>query len=139
MQYPENTEATLSERARHDDGLAFSLLFDLHQARIYRRAFGLVSNTHDAEDVAAGAFFELWRKRRTVGLVHGSVLPWLLVTTLNLSRNSLRARARYERVLRTLPRVEAMAPLDEAALETKERLTESASTRVTTARQSILL
>lgn len=125
MQNSENTEATLWERARHDDGVAFGLLFDLHQARIYRRALALMANTHDAEDVSAAAFFELWRKRRTVRLVHGSVLPWLLVTTVNLSRNSQRARSRYERVLRALPRAEAMAPPDAAALETKERLTES--------------
>ncbi|WP_104196264.1 RNA polymerase sigma factor [Cryobacterium sp. M15] len=125
MQNSENTEATLWERARHDDGVAFSLLFDLHQARIYHRALALMANTHDAEDVAAAAFFELWRKRRMVRPVHGSVLPWLLVTTVNLSRNSQRARTRYERVLRTLPRAQTMAPPDAAALETKQRLTES--------------
>jgi RNA polymerase sigma-70 factor (ECF subfamily) len=76
----ESTEAALWERARRDEGGAFGLLFDLHHDRVYRRALGLMANTHDAEDVAAAAFFELWRKRRVVQLVRESVLPWLLVT-----------------------------------------------------------
>jgi len=121
-QKSEDTEADLWERARNDDGVAFSLLFDLHHARIYRRALGLMANAHDAEDVTGTAFFELWRKRRTVRQVHGSVLPWLLVTTVNLSRNSQRARSRYERILRTIPRAESIASPDAEALETKERL-----------------
>lgn len=125
MENSENTEAALWERARHDDGDAFGLLFDFHHTRIYHRALGLMANTHDAEDVAAAAFFELWRKRRTVRPVHGSVLPWLLATTVNLSRNAQRASSRYERVLRAIPRSEAVAPPDAAVLETRKRLTDS--------------
>jgi RNA polymerase sigma factor (sigma-70 family) len=125
MQNPEISEAALWERALHDDGDSFGLLFDLHHARVYHRALGLLANTHDAEDVAAAAFFELWRKRRTVRQVHGSVLPWLLVTTVNLSRNAQRASSRYRRVLRTIPRTESVPPPDAEALETAGRLAES--------------
>ena len=100
--HSQDDEAGLWSRARRDDGVAFAALFDLHQARVYRRALGLLGNVHDAEDVAAAAFFELWRKRRTVLLVSGSVLPWLLVTTVNLSRNALRRTLRYRRLLHDL-------------------------------------
>lgn len=119
----ENAEAALWGRARRDDGDAFGLLFDLHHDRVYRRALGLMSDTHDAEDVAAAAFFELWRKRRVVRPVQGSVLPWLLVTTVNLSRNAHRSRSRYQRLLRTMPRTEAVAGPDAESIATRERLT----------------
>lgn len=118
-------DAALWDRARRDDGAAFGLLFDLHHARVYRRALGLLANTHDAEDVAAAAFFELWRKRRTVRPVQGSVLPWLLVTTVNLARNAQRAKSRYRHVLHTLPRDETAAPPSAEVVEVKQRLAES--------------
>lgn len=121
----EAAEATLWGRALHDEGDAFGVLFDLHHDRVYRRALGLVENTHDAEDVAAAAFFELWRKRRTVRVVHGSVLPWLLVTTVNLSRNTQRSTFRYQRVLRTISRTETTTPPDTEAIDTKKRLAKS--------------
>ena len=104
-----STETVLWDRARHNDGDAFAALFDLHRDRVYRRALGLLGSTHDAEDVVAAAFFELWRKRRSVRVVAGSVLPWLLVTAVNLSRNAHRSTARYRRLLATLPRDERQA------------------------------
>lgn len=125
MDNSENTESALWERAGHDDGDAFGSLFDLHRDRVYRRALGLMANTHDADDVTAAAFFELWRKRRTVRPVQGSVLPWLLVTTVNLSRNAQRSSARYQRILRTTPRAETVAAPDTEAVETKKRLRDS--------------
>jgi RNA polymerase sigma factor (sigma-70 family) len=125
MDNPDNTEAALWERALRDDGDAFGALFDLHRDRVFRRALGLMVNAHDAEDVAASAFFELWRRRRKVQPVHGSVLPWLLVTTVNLSRNAQRSSSRYQRVLRTIPRDETVPAPDAESAETKKRLTQS--------------
>lgn len=121
----ENTEIALWERARHDEGDAFGLLFDLHRVRVYHRALGLMANTHDAEDVTATAFFELWRKRRTVRIVQGSVLPWLLVTTVNLSRNAQRSSSRYQKVLRAAPRTDAVTEPDAESIETRVRLARS--------------
>ena len=54
----------------------------------------------------SAAFLELWRRRDSVRLVEGSVLPWLLVTTTNLARNSKRSLFRYRRLLNSLPRTE---------------------------------
>lgn len=118
-------EVDLWERARLDDGDAFGALFDIHHTRVFHRALGLMANKHDAEDVAAAVFFELWRKRRSVRLVNASVLPWLLVTTVNLSRNARRATSRYERVIRGLPREEFVAAPDAAVVETKDRLADA--------------
>lgn len=52
----------------------------------------------------AASFLELWRRRKQVRVVEGSVLPWLLVTTTNMARNSARAALRYQRLLNSLPR-----------------------------------
>ncbi|MEJ1231002.1 MAG: RNA polymerase sigma factor [Galbitalea sp.] len=121
----QDDEAELWPRARRDDGAAFATLFDLHHARIYRRALGLLGNVHDAEEVAAAAFFELWRKRHSVQLVAGSVLPWLLVTTVNLSRNARRATGRYRRLLNDLASDELASAPGVDGLEVGQRLASS--------------
>lgn len=115
-------ELQLWARARRDDGDAFGRLFDLHRVRVYRRALGLVADRHDAEDVTATAFFELWRKRRSVMPVNGSVLPWLLVTVVNVSRNLRRSASRYEKFLRAAPRQLTADEPNTETVETRERL-----------------
>jgi RNA polymerase sigma-70 factor (ECF subfamily) len=83
----------------------------------------MVGNIHEADDIAAAVFFELWRKRRSVPLVDGSIRPWLLVTTVNLSRNSRRSTARYRAVLRSLPRAELIAGTEDVGgIESNQRL-----------------
>jgi RNA polymerase sigma-70 factor (ECF subfamily) len=99
-------ETQVWARALAKDPLAYAELFDWHSARVYRRALGMLGNVHDAEDVTAAAFFELWRKHRAVRLTNGSVLPWLLVTVVNLSRNHLRGVARYRLAIASIPRSE---------------------------------
>jgi len=111
------SEATTWSRAREGDGTAFAALFRQHQARVYRRASSLLGNVHDAEDVTAAAFFELWRKRRSVRLVEGTVLPWLLVTTVNLARNHRRGAGRYRALIASLPRDEAPRPEATAVID----------------------
>lgn len=101
-------EAAVWGSASAGDGVAFAVLFRKHQTRVYRRALTLVVRVHDAEDVTAAAFFELWRKRRSVRLVDGSILPWLLVTAVNLARNQSRGAARYRRLIDSLPREETV-------------------------------
>lgn len=86
------------------DSEAFGAVYDLHRQRIYRHAFRATANAHDAEDVTAAAFLVLWRRRKSVRVVDGSVLPWLLVTTTNLSRNLKRSLRRYRAALERLPR-----------------------------------
>jgi RNA polymerase sigma-70 factor (ECF subfamily) len=54
----------------------------------------------------AASFLELWRRRKQVRVVEGSILPWLLVTTTNMARTSARTALRYQRLLKALPRTE---------------------------------
>jgi RNA polymerase sigma-70 factor (ECF subfamily) len=109
-------EALLWQRARGGDAQAFAAVFDLHSDRVLRQAVRLLDARSDAEDVAASAFLELWRRRFDVRVVNGSVLPWLLVTTANLARNSARARRRYRDFLARLPHAEAAPDAADVAL-----------------------
>lgn len=86
------------------DGDAFARLFDRHHPRVFRHARRLTHDPHDAEDVMAAAFLELWRRRNKVRIVDGSVLPWLLVTTTNLALNHGRGLRRHRAVIDRLPR-----------------------------------
>lgn len=109
-------EVVLWSRARSGSGEAFGRVFDAHRDRVYRHALRLVDTTHEAEDVTAIAFLELWRRREDVRVVNGSVLAWLLVTTSNVARNQRRAARRYRRFLEALPRPEEVPDAAETAL-----------------------
>ena len=104
MAEKDHDEARLWALARGGDAQAFAAIFDLHRDRVFRQAVRLLDSGPDAEDVSASAFLELFRRRADVRVVNGSVLPWLLVTTANLARNSTRARRRYRDFLAKLPR-----------------------------------
>jgi len=116
-----NDEIATWERACAGSGEAYAELFRLHRDAVFRRALALVERAHDAEDATAVAFFELWRRRKSVLLIDGTVLPWLLVTVANTARNQRRGGFRYRRLLAALPRAEVRDAEQEAvaALETK--------------------
>lgn len=102
----DSAEEALWARSLKGDGDAFGALYDRHRDRVFRHAYRVCGDPHEAEDVMATAFLELWRRRSKVRMVDGSVLPWLLVTTTNCARNSGRAARRYRRFLDSLPRAE---------------------------------
>jgi RNA polymerase sigma factor (sigma-70 family) len=92
-------DVDLWRRARAGDGRSFAAVFRLHRDAVTRQALRFLADPADAEEAAAAAFFELWRRRDSVRVVDGSVLPWLLVTAANLARNGLRAARRREALL----------------------------------------
>jgi RNA polymerase sigma-70 factor (ECF subfamily) len=112
------------------NGDAFVTIFDRHRDRVYRHALRMTANVHDAEDVTAGAFLELWRRRQSVRVVDGSVLPWLLVTTTNVSRNLARSLRRYRALLASLPRAESERSAEDDAIEQIEGFHIAAQVRV---------
>jgi DNA-directed RNA polymerase specialized sigma24 family protein len=97
-------ESELWTRSLGGDRAVFGELFDKHHDRAFRHSFRLVGNVLDAEDAAATVFLELWRRRKQVRVVDGSILPWLLVTTTNACRNMQRAARRYRTFIDALPR-----------------------------------
>ncbi|WP_435527586.1 RNA polymerase sigma factor [Microbacterium aurantiacum] len=111
------SEQALWERGAAGDGDAFSMIFDLHHDRVFRHAYRILQDAHDAEDASAVAFLELWRRRRQVRSVDGSPLPWLLATTTNTCRNLGRAKRRYRNLLDTLPHSPPAPSAEDAALD----------------------
>lgn len=106
-------------RCLSGDGGAMALIFDRHERRLFRAALRDASFPHDAEDVVATVFLELWRLRERVRLVDGSLLPWLLTTCVNVSRNASRSRRRYRNLLAKLP---PDLPAPDASLEALDRV-----------------
>ena len=64
MDATDRAQGTLWERGAAGDGGAFGLIFDLHRDRVFRHAYRILQDVHDAEDASAVAFLELWRRRR---------------------------------------------------------------------------
>ncbi len=121
------SDETLWGLALTGDGEAFGTLFDRHHGRVFRHVVRLAETPQDAEDIVATAFLELWRRRREVRLVNGSMVPWLLVTATNVSLNVGRGIRRYRSLIARLPRAEtAPDPADVLAdaggLGVEERL-----------------
>jgi RNA polymerase sigma-70 factor (ECF subfamily) len=113
-----DSDEALWRRSLDGHGEAFGSLFDRHRERVFRHAIRLAQSRHDAEEVVASAFLELWRRRAEVRLVDGSVLPWLLVTTTNLARNATRGTRRYRQLLKRLPRPPDQPDAAETAFST---------------------
>lgn len=102
MNVDPRSDVALLDASRAGDGRAFAALFDRHYQRVFSHAQKFTEVRADAEDVAAVAFMEMWRKQSQVRIVDDSVLPWLLVTTTNVSRNLRRASYRYRAALDAL-------------------------------------
>jgi len=85
------------------DPLGFGAIWDRHRDRVFWHLLRLGTPAADAEDLTATVFLELWRRRGSVRVVDGSLLPWLVVTAQNVHRNAARSRRRYRAFLATLP------------------------------------
>lgn len=112
-------EQALWAAALAGDGEAFGQIFDRHRDRVFRHALRLVDQRADAEDVTAGAFLELWRRREDARVVSGTLLPWLLVTATNLARNVQRSTRRHRALLARLPRPGPAADPAQAYLDSR--------------------
>jgi RNA polymerase sigma-70 factor (ECF subfamily) len=99
----DDSDETVWSRVRAGDSRTFGVIWDRHHARVFRHLMAGGFPHTDAEDLVAVTFLELWRKRRSVRFVEGSLLPWLIVTARNVARNAARSQRRYERFLAALP------------------------------------
>jgi RNA polymerase sigma factor (sigma-70 family) len=78
------------ERSIAGDATAFSELYALHIRPVYWQALRALGSPAEAEETAQDVFVLAWTKRADIRVVDHSILPWLLVTTRNLSLNRLR-------------------------------------------------
>lgn len=104
MEQDRRSDSALWLEATSGTEAAFGVVYDRHRDRIYRHAYSHVAQVADAEDVVAMVFLEAWRRRRSVRFVDGSLLPWLLTVTTNVTFNTRRAARRYDRLLAAVPR-----------------------------------
>lgn len=101
----------------------YGTIWDRHRDRIFRHLIASGNTATIAEDLTAATFLELWRRRGDVRFVDGSLLPWLIVTAQNVSRNAARATRRYDRFLAALPAPPTVAdPADPIADRDQEHL-----------------
>jgi RNA polymerase sigma factor (sigma-70 family) len=79
------------------DATSFGYLYDTHVTSVYRYALQMLGSAPDAEDIAQEVFILAWEKRSKIRAVDRSLLPWLLVTTRNLSLNKIKLLRRENR------------------------------------------
>jgi len=83
--------ATLLERCRRGDDLAWEALVRLFQARVYSVACHYMRNAEDARDVAQEVFVRVYERLESF---HGdqAFLPWVLRLSRNVCIDALRRR-----------------------------------------------
>jgi len=107
----------LLEQAIAGNGHSFGELFERHRDRVFRHAFGILSDTTAAEDVTAMVFYEAWRKRSTIRVVDESIIAWLLVTANFTVSNHTRQQRRYRKFLSQLPEPERGEDIAQGVVE----------------------
>lgn len=101
----------------------YGIIWDRHRDRVFRHLIASGNTAATSEDLTAVTFLELWRRRGSVRYVDGSLLPWLVVTAQNVSRNAARAKRRYDRFLAALPAPAVVPdPADQIAESSDERI-----------------
>lgn len=128
----DESDETVWARLHAGESRMFGVIWDRHHARVLRHLIGGGASSHDAEDLTAATFLEVWRKRRAIRFVDGSMLPWLIVTSRNVARNATRAQRRYERFLAALPAPEIVP--DPAARHDVDDRTAAIRTALATAK-----
>lgn len=99
----EPTDTELWERAAAGEPAAFGLLYERHARAIYNYVFRRCADWSLAEDLTSVVFLEAYRRRSTVEIEGGKVLPWLYGVATNVLRNQRRSLRRHAEALRRLP------------------------------------
>lgn len=115
----ESTDTELWEQAAAGEPAAFGLLYERHARAIYNYLFRRCADWSLAEDLTSIVFLEAYRRRATVEIDEGKVLPWLYGVATNVMRNQHRSLRRHAEALRRLP---APEPVLGTAGEAAERV-----------------
>lgn len=92
----EMTDVAVVNRARAGDADAFRLLVERHSQPLFRVAYRMTGNEHDADDVVQETFLRAYRQ---IGSFQerANVGTWLHRITINCALDLLRARGRIDR------------------------------------------
>jgi RNA polymerase sigma-70 factor (ECF subfamily) len=88
-------EAEALARARHGDTEAFRVLVERHSRDVFRLAFRMTGNEHDAEDVVQETFLKAYRKLAAFE-ERAQFGSWLHRIAANCAYDLLRARVRHD-------------------------------------------
>jgi RNA polymerase sigma-70 factor (ECF subfamily) len=86
------------------DGRTWELLVTEHQEAVFRLAYLLLGDAHEAEDVAQETFLRAFNARERFDSTR-PMRPWLLRITANLASNRRRSLGRYLAALRRFGQV----------------------------------
>jgi RNA polymerase sigma-70 factor (ECF subfamily) len=95
------TDPDLIVRARAGNETAWETLVRAHQQAVFRLAYLLLGNAHDAEDVTQEVFIRAFHSLDRFDQDR-PLRPWLLQITANLARNHHRTLGRYLAAVRRL-------------------------------------
>jgi RNA polymerase sigma factor (sigma-70 family) len=115
----DETDQALWRRAAAGEPEAFGLLYERHARAIYNYLFRRCGDWSLAEDLTSVVFLEAYRRRRSVVIAEGKVLPWLYGVATNVVRNQHRSLRRYADALKRVP---PPAPVLGIAGEVADRL-----------------
>lgn len=86
------------ERARRGDRQAFGQLVRHYQRRVYRTAYRMLGNHHDADDAAQEAFVRAYRGIGSFD-TRSNFFTWIYRIVVNVALNQLRSRKRRPQVV----------------------------------------
>src|SRR3954454_17696852 len=92
----EMTDVAAVSRARDGDAEAFRLLVERHSRAIFRVAWRMTGNEHDADDVVQETFLRAYRQIDRFE-ERANFSTWLHRIAINCSLDLLRARGRHDK------------------------------------------
>jgi RNA polymerase sigma-70 factor, ECF subfamily len=98
-------QAELVAKARHADEAAWSAIVRTYQEPVFRMAYLILGDRHEAEDAAQETLIRAYRSLHQFD-PERPLKPWLLSIAANTAKNRRRAGWRYIKALRRLFRLE---------------------------------
>jgi RNA polymerase sigma factor (sigma-70 family) len=114
---PAAADKVLLKAVQRGDHEAFGRLYELHVRDVYRYALRMLRDTTGAEDITQDVFALTWAKKGEIEIADRSLLPWLLVTTRNLSLNRLKKSNRSASSVESADAIDPRPGPEAAALD----------------------
>ena len=93
----------LTAELRAGSRTAMATVFRTHLDAVYNYCYRRTGSWSAAEDLTSTVFLEVWKNRRRIVELDGTVLPWLYGVAANVCRNHLRSQRRGALALARLP------------------------------------
>lgn len=104
----DESDAAAVARACAGDTDAFRVLVDRYSRKVFRLAYRMTRNEHDAEDVVQETFLRAYRRLKQFES-RSSFGTWIFRITVNAALDLTRKLGRYERVEQQMPEPEGGA------------------------------